>query len=50
MEEWLTGGARPIVHFDGSFKGLFDLYETDEESTYRGVKGSTREVYDCYSA
>jgi integrase len=50
MEEWLTGGPKPVVVFDGTFKGLLDLYETHEESSYRGIKGSSRESYDCYLA
>jgi hypothetical protein len=48
MEEWVTGGSKPVVVFDGTFKGLLDLYETHEESSYRTIKGKSRESYDCY--
>jgi len=48
MEEWLTGDRKPTLPFDGTFKGLFDLYETHEESTYRTLKGSSRQSYDSY--
>jgi hypothetical protein len=50
MDEWMTGGANSVVSFDGTFKGLFDIYETNPESTYFSLKGSSRQPYDCYLA
>jgi hypothetical protein len=48
MDEWLAGGKTMTPTFTGTFKSLFDLYETHPESTYHGLKGSSRESYDCY--
>jgi len=47
MDEWVAGGNKPLT-FTGTFKSLFDLYETHPESTYYNLKGSSRKSYDCY--
>ncbi len=44
---WLAGDRAPN-HFDGSFRSLFRLYETDPESTYHKLKPSSRKPYGVY--
>jgi hypothetical protein len=45
MLAWL-GKADTGPQFDGSFASIFELYETDPESTYRVLKRTTRRTYD----
>jgi hypothetical protein len=45
---WLRGSADRPVHFDGTFRALLNLYETDQQSTYRSLKVRTRRSYDVY--
>jgi hypothetical protein len=45
MLAWL-GNADARPKFDGSFAWVFELYETDPESTYRALKPGPRKTYD----
>jgi hypothetical protein len=45
MLAWL-GRADTGPKYDGSLASIFEIYETDPESTYRGLKGTTRKTYD----
>lgn len=49
MLSWLTGrktGADVI--FDGTFRSLLDVYQTDPQSSYHSLKRSSRLPYDVY--
>jgi hypothetical protein len=48
MLEWLSGGGRQIVRFDGTFGSLFDMYEADAKSEFHKLKYSTRKLYLVY--
>jgi hypothetical protein len=49
MTEWVsTGGKRRAVTFDGTFKTLLQIYQTDPKSTYTKLKLSSRVPYDTY--
>jgi hypothetical protein len=48
MQLWLRGDADRPVHFDGTFRALLNLYETDQQSTYKALKVRTRRSYDVY--
>lgn len=48
MLEWLTRGERKAIIFDGTFKTLLDLYQTDPKSPYHRLKRSSRKPYDVY--
>jgi hypothetical protein len=48
MQLWLTGQRAVGSPFDGSFKSLFRLYQTDPESSYQRLKPSSRRPYDVY--
>jgi hypothetical protein len=45
---WVSGQMKTGSHFDGTFRSLLDLYETDAESSYRELKPGVRETYDVY--
>jgi len=47
MLAWLAG-QRDADYFDGSFRSLFRLYETDTESTFHKLKRSSRKPYVVY--
>jgi hypothetical protein len=44
---WLSG-QQDADKFDGSFRSLFNLYETDPESSFHRLKRSSREPYGVY--
>src|SRR5689334_11234365 len=46
MMSWLEGPGAPV--FDGTFRSLFNLYETDPESTFHGNTARTRKAYLVY--
>jgi hypothetical protein len=48
MMEWLSGGERKLIRFDGTFLTLLDIYHTDPKSTYFKLKHSSRAPYDVY--
>jgi hypothetical protein len=48
MLEWLSGGERKLIRFDGTFLTLLDIYHTDPKSTYFKLKHSSRAPYDVY--
>ena len=45
MLAWL-GNADARPKFDGTFGWVFELYETEPESTYRALKPHARKTYD----
>lgn len=48
MLEWIDGKQRKAAEFDGTFNGLFDLYENDKRSPYPKLQKSTRQPYGVY--
>jgi hypothetical protein len=50
MTMWLAGIRNPIPAFDGTFATLIDIYQRDEESTYRLLKPGAKHPYDVYAA
>ena len=43
MLSWMAGRFSNIdVQFDGTFRSLLDLYQTDKESSYQKLKRSSR--------
>jgi hypothetical protein len=48
MLEWISNGERRPIQFDGTFRSLFDLYETDPKSPFHKHKYSTRKPYSVY--
>jgi hypothetical protein len=48
MLEWVSGGERKLIRFDGTFLTLLDIYHTDPKSTYFQLKHSSRAPYDVY--
>jgi hypothetical protein len=49
MLSWLSGrktGAELV--FDGTFRSLLDVYQTDKQSSYQTLKRSSRLPYDVY--
>ena len=48
MQLWLCGDADRPALFDGTFRALLNLYETDQQSTYKALKVRTRRSYDVY--
>src|SRR3981189_2247858 len=47
MLEWLTdpeSQSKPI--YDGTLRSLIACYQTDDESSYRGLRENTRRCYD----
>jgi hypothetical protein len=49
MLDWLSRGERKHgPRFDGTFASLFDVYQSDPESSYFGLKPASRHPYDCY--
>ncbi len=49
MRSWMQGRKSNIdPQFDGTFRSLFDLYQTDPESKYQRLKRSSRDPYDVY--
>jgi hypothetical protein len=48
MVRWLSDAAPRELVFDGRFGPVFDLYETDPESTYKVLPGHTARVYGIY--
>lgn len=48
---WMSGHEKREITFDGTFAPLFELYETDPESTYNAnLKPNVRRVYGIYLA
>lgn len=47
MLQWLSG-AQDADKFDGSFRSLFRLYETDDQSKFHKLKRSSRKPYLVY--
>lgn len=48
MLAWVAGRRGDEVRFDGTFRRLFENYQTDKESPYRKLKPSTVKPYDVY--
>jgi len=49
MLRWVSGDrGNPQTRFDGTFKTLLEMYQTDSESTYRKVKPHTAQSYSVY--
>ena len=48
MMQWLRGVEAKAAEFDGTFAGLFDLYQNDPKSSYHKLKRSSRKPYDVY--
>ncbi|WP_439393458.1 integrase [Bradyrhizobium sp. PMVTL-01] len=48
MLRWMSGDRGPATRFDGTFKSLLEIYETDSESTFRKVKPHTAISYGTY--
>ncbi|ACI92661.1 phage integrase [Afipia carboxidovorans OM5] len=48
MLEWITGVKRSIIEFDGTFRSVFDLYETDPQSPFHRLKPGTKHPYKTY--
>jgi hypothetical protein len=49
MLSWMKGKRSNVdPQFDGTFRSLFELYQTDKESDYRKLKRSSRRPYDVY--
>jgi len=49
MLSWLNGRKTGVdVIFDGTFRGLLDVYQTDKQSSYHSLKRSSRLPYDVY--
>lgn len=48
MLEWQSNGKREIIRFDGSFRSLLDLYETDPKSSFAKIKHSSLHSYSVY--
>jgi hypothetical protein len=49
MLSWLNGRKTGVgVIFDGTFRSLLDVYETDKQSSYKLLKRSSRLPYDVY--
>jgi hypothetical protein len=42
MLEWITNGERRAPLFNGTFASLFDIYQSDPESSYFGLKHASR--------
>jgi hypothetical protein len=48
MLRWMSGERGTTLHFDGTFRSLFELYEREPESSYRELKPAVRETYNVY--
>jgi hypothetical protein len=49
MLSWLNGRKTGVeVIFDGTFRRLLDVYQTDKQSSYKSLKRSSRLPYDVY--
>jgi hypothetical protein len=49
MKLWLRKGRMPQRTFDGSFKALLELYQSDQKSPFNtSIKPGTRRVYAIY--
>jgi hypothetical protein len=49
MLRWISGDrGNPQTRFDGTFKTLLEIYQTDPESSYRKVKPHTAQSYTTY--
>lgn len=48
MRAWYSGLKGHKQEFDGTFSSLFELYETDPESTYHKLKPSSLRPYKVY--
>jgi integrase len=49
MLSWLSGRKTGTeVVFDGTFRSLLDVYQTDKQSSYQALKRSSRLPYDVY--
>lgn len=49
MQSWMKGKRSNVdPQFDGTFRSLLELYQTDKESSYHELKRSSREPYDTY--
>jgi hypothetical protein len=49
MLSWLSGRRTGVeVIFDGTFRSLLDVYQTDPQSSYQSLKRSSRLPYDVY--
>jgi hypothetical protein len=46
LQEWLGRQGPAATEYDGTLASLIGIYQTDEDSPYRGVKGNTRRHYD----
>jgi Phage integrase family len=49
MLSWLNGRKTGVdIIFDGTFRSLLDVYQTDKQSSYHTLKRSSRLPYDVY--
>jgi len=49
MLSWMAGKKTKVGYgFDGTFRSLLDVYQTDPQSSYRKLKRSSRQPYDVY--
>jgi hypothetical protein len=48
MVSWLEGPRTLEPVDDGTFRSLFNLYETDSESSFHGISARTRKAYLIY--
>jgi hypothetical protein len=46
MLMWSRGGAPEAVPFDGTWRGLVNTYQTDQDSTFRKLRYRTRDTYN----
>lgn len=50
MRAWLSGRRKRKPVYDQTFRSLIELWQTDPESPYDGIKASSRHPYDIYAA
>ncbi len=48
MKEWLGQSAGPQISFDGTFRTLLELYETDPDSSFHDLKPGVQRTYLVY--
>ena len=48
MAIWMKGVRKTGAVFDGRFASLFNIYETDPESSFPTLKAGTRKLYGIY--
>lgn len=48
MLAWSRGGSTAPITYDGTMLGLIRCYQTDQDSSYQGLRYRTRQSYDSY--